>query len=55
MTNEEALELYTEMEKQYGELPSHIHEPQRFESLYKMLLYKKQRTTSQLVEVSENQ
>ena len=51
MTTEEAKLLYEAMENHYGELPSYLHEPQQFENLFRMFIYRNERTLKQNNEV----
>jgi len=43
MTNEEVILIYNEMVEVYGSLPSWKHEPQQFEYLVKLFMYRKNR------------
>lgn len=49
MSDEEIILIYNEMVEIYGSLPSWKHEPQQFEYLVKLFLYRKHR--NQITEV----
>lgn len=44
--SQEHIDIYNDMEKRYGVLPSVIHEPQQFQSLVKMYMFYKNRENS---------